>query len=365
MANPPGAATLRFAAVLVLALAPPLAAQSMTGRVVASPGGQPVAGALVSLLDAGGATVAATVTGSDGAFDLALPGPGERRLLGEAPGFVTAGADVDPDASGVPFILRMAPAALELPPSRVRADEDCRVSDVDAARIAAAWNEAAKALAAVRWMEQSGGMSLESATWYREMEPRRLRVTEESRTPRAGFHPTARPPSPPAAELARDGFVQGGGPGESLSFHGPDAATLLDPVFLATHCRGFEPDGPEDGWIGLTFAPRDREAREVEGTLWVDRATGAPARLEYRYTSLPWPIKTDKVGGGLEISRLAGGPWIVHRWWLRMPRVGFREERITQWAEPTRRYTLTAVVEEGGEITRVRLPDGTVHAILP
>lgn len=365
MANPPGAAPLRLATVLALAFAPPLAAQSVTGRVVTAPGAVGVPGALVSLMDGAGATVAAAVTGADGAFDLTAPGPAAYRIQGEAPGLTTAETQVDVSATGAEVVLRSTPRALDLPASRVKADGDCRIQEADAARIVAAWNEAAKALAAAQWMEQSGLMRLESATWYREMEPRRLRVTEESRTPRAGFHPTARHPSPPAAVLARDGFVQGGGLGESLAFHGPDPATLLDPVFAATHCRGFEPKGPEEGWVGLTFAPRDGDARDVEGTLWVDGTTGAPARLEFRYTSLPWPVKTDKVGGGLELSRLAGGPWIVHRWWLRMPRVGLREERITQWAEPTRRYTLTAVVEEGGEITRVRLADGTIHEILP
>ena len=357
--------TLFLLAAAALGGAGDLAAQHVRGRATADPEGRPLPGALVSLLDAGGNTLTAALSEADGSFRLTAPGPGSYTVRGDAVGLGGWSAAVSVGAEGVDVAAPFPPLSLDTGISPIRADDACRAPPAEAGRIRALWAEAEKVFRLVEWARTHGQVQVETETWYKSMEPRRLRVTEEERTPRPGFHVDGRMPSPPAPELAELGFVQGGGPGEALAFHGPDAATLLHPVFLATHCLGFEPAGPEAGWVGLTFVPRGGGEREVEGTLWLDAATGAPRRLEYRYTSLPWPIKTEKVGGGMELAPLENGAWIVGRWWLRMPRVGVREERITQWDPPRRRYTLTGVVEEGGVVTRVRLADGRIESLSP
>jgi len=365
MAIPPLTYRLPLAVAALLLLHAPLEGQSVRGRVTVRGDVSPVAGALVRLSDGAGAEVSVALTDTAGWFVLPAPAQGPYQVSAEVVGHATAEAAAQVTAEGAKVELFASPTPLEAGGRSVKADGACRIPPEDAARIARLWAETSKALRALRWVEASGMLQLQSDTWYRSLEPRRLRVTEEARTPRPGFHPTARMPSPPAESLAREGFVQGGGPGESVAFHGPDPVTLLDPVFARTHCLGFAADGPEPGWVGLTFEPLDTDAREVAGTLWIDSATGAPRRLEYRYTALPCPIKTDKAGGGMDFEQLAQGPWIVRRWWLRMPRVGVREERITQWAAPQLRYVLSGLVEEGGEVTHVRMSDGTVAALDP
>lgn len=365
MAIPPAPHRLPLAALALLLLYAPLGAQTVRGQVRVRGDASPLPGALVLLADSAGTEVRAVLTDDAGTFVLSAPAPGHYRVRAEVVGHATAEAVTQVTSEGAEvelFVVRTPP---EVGGGSVKADGACRIPADDAERINGLWAEASKALRALRWAESTGALRLQSETWYRSLEPRRLRVLEEARTPRPGFHATARIPSPPAETLVREGFVQGGGPGESVAFHGPDPAVLLDPVFARTHCLGFDAEGPEHGWVGLTFAPLDTDAREVAGTLWIDGATGAPRRLEYRYTALPWPVKTDKAGGGMDFEQLAQGPWIVRRWWLRMPRVGVREERITQWAAPQRRYVLSGLMEEGGEVTHVRLSDGTVSALDP
>lgn len=342
-----------------------LRGQTVEGVVRSEPGGQPLAGAHILLVLPGADPVAQTLSGTDGTFRLASPTPGRYLVRAEAlthTGTVAAVSTED-GPHRLTLTLQARPPDTDLP--SVRADRQCRVGLEERSRIAALWDEAAKALRVAEWTRSTGAVELQTETWYRRLEPRRLRVQEEARTPRPGFHATGYVPSPPASELAAQGFIWGGAPGEALSFHGPDATTLVDPGFLASHCLGFDPDGPSEGWVGLTFASREPDTRDVEGTLWIDAASGAPRRLEYRYTDLPWPIKTEKVGGGMDLEALSGGAWIVRRWWIRMPRVAVREERITQWDAPRRRYALEAVVEEGGQVTCVRFPDGSTQTLEP
>jgi hypothetical protein len=319
----------------------------------------------VTLLDESGTVVRGVLSATDGAFTLQAPAPGLYVVRSEALGQATAETPVDLGEPGPPLVLVSPPQAPDTRIPSARADAACRVPPETARRVAALWDEAGKVLRVVEWSSRSGLLTVESEIWFKSMEPRRLRVVDEARSPRPGFRPTGPLPSPPASELAEEGFIRGGGPGEPITFHGPDAATLLSDAFAATHCLGFADSGPEDGWVGLTFAPLDPEAREVEGTLWLDAGTGEPTRLEYRYTALPWPVKTDKAGGGCDFQRLPGGAWIVGRWWLRMPRVGVREERLTQWDPPRKRYTLTSLVEEGGEVTRVKWADGRIEVLTP
>lgn len=336
------------------------AAQAVHGHLLDRARGVPLVGAYVTL-EVGGGTVSAAVSGPDGRFSLIAPGAGEYVVRGDHVGYAPAVAEVRVDAADVEVALASEPLVIPLEGLSTDVDRSCRIDAEAARRVAALWDEVGAALRVAALVQEQALLGFELETWYRQLEPRRLRVVEEDRTPRPGFQPTAQFPSPPAAELARAGYVRGGGPGESMAFYGPDARTLTSEAFRGTHCLGFDDDGPEEGWVGLTFLPLDGDARDVEGTLWIDSGTYEPRALEYRFTELPWPVKTDKVGGRTEFRRLAGGALIARRWWKRMPRVGVRQERITPWAEPQARYTLTGVVEEGGEVVRVRTPDGRIE----
>ncbi len=341
-----------------------LAAQAVRGRVVSDGDGRALVGARVVLGDVAGRSISVMLSDAGGGFRFDAPGAGRYVLRGYHPGHEAGPVPVTLDENVTADVeLRLPSVAIPLDDMSTDAGKSCRVPEATAQRVVALWNEVGKALRVAVLVEDQGLHGFETEAWYRELDPRRLKVLEEDRSPRAGFHPTARIPSPPADELAREGYVRGGGPGESLAFYAPDARTLVSVTFPSTHCLAFDDEGPEDGWVGLTFSPLDERAMDVEGTLWIDAVTYEPKRLEYRYSRLPWPLKTDKVGGGTEFRRLSDGALIVSRWWMRMPRVGIGESRITQWAEPTRRYTLAAVFEEGGEVVRVRLPGGTIEQL--
>lgn len=336
-------------------------AQTVEGRVLAARDGTPLSGIHVTLLDVSGSALAASLTDAVGAFTLPSDGTGSYEVRADGPGFETSRSPVTVGTASPPLELRLRAVVISLDGMSTDMGKGCRVPEATAQRVAALWNETRKALAAAVLVQDQELLGYQIETWYRQLDPRRLRVLEESRTPRPGFQPTLRIPSPPAAELARDGYVRGGKPGESLVFYAPDAATLLSGVFPATHCLGFDDDAPEEGWVGLRFRPLDEQAMDVEGTLWIDARSYEPRRLEFRYTQLPWPLRTDKVGGGIEFTRLTGGALIMKRWWLRMPRVGVRDTRITQWAAPRKRYTLAGVVEEGGRVLRVQAADGSIE----
>lgn len=70
-----------------LAAAAPAAAQVVEGRAVSRETLQPVAGAVVALVDTAGESVATAATDAEGRFQLAAPAPGEYHLEAIRPGF--------------------------------------------------------------------------------------------------------------------------------------------------------------------------------------------------------------------------------------------------------------------------------------
>jgi hypothetical protein len=77
------------AAVAALFFALPAAAQTVQGTVTESQSVQPVAGAQVWLLDAGGDTAATSITNASGAFRIQAPAAGEFQLRVERVGFLS------------------------------------------------------------------------------------------------------------------------------------------------------------------------------------------------------------------------------------------------------------------------------------
>ncbi|HEV3051988.1 MAG TPA: carboxypeptidase-like regulatory domain-containing protein [Longimicrobium sp.] len=80
---------LLLASVFALAAATPADAQVLYGRVTDAADGANVAAAQISALDAAGTTVASTVSGTDGRFELPLPAAGSFRVSVTRIGFRT------------------------------------------------------------------------------------------------------------------------------------------------------------------------------------------------------------------------------------------------------------------------------------
>ena len=336
-----------------------LSGQAVQGSLRARPEGVGLAGARVALRDADGVVVDATLTDGAGAFTLTAPSAGDYAVLGEAPGYGNAEGTASVDARPVLVDLVASTLSLDLPARTMSPDRRCRLPGDGAERVASLWIEVGKALEAMMLAEDRGMHDEERRTWTRTLDPEDLHTLDERVRPATAFVAGSPLRSPPAEELAQFGFIQGGDQ-EGWQFFAPDARTLVSPTFASSHCLGYAAEGPEPDWVGLTFRPRFGGGMDVEGTLWIDRRALGPRRLEFRYSALPWNVDTEGAGGRVDFHHLDGGPWVVRRWWIRSPRVGVRTVRLTPWDPPRTRFGLTALVEEGGEVLRIRTADGHI-----
>jgi len=347
---------------LVLALAsgalftPALAAQTVQGRFT-SAAGEPVPGARALLRDARGNPVASATTGRDGGFVLRAPGGGRFALaverigyaLTEAPAFTLGARETALKA------VVANPRRVELP-SVATAAGRCVANPGSAAETAAVWEEARKALASARDHESSAYQYGVRRFW-RQLDPEGRTILRDSVAP---AEVTTGTPfvSSPAERVARTGFVENAG--SDLVFHVPDAGILLSADFQARHC--FALANGVGGMIGLAFQPAaEGETRDVEGTLWLDRASAELRRVEYRYTRLAGMERpADAAGGRMDFHRLPDGRWVVSRWRIRMPVIvaqetgpAVRVEGLDRGGENRLQYRLAAQLEQGGDVLSV------------
>jgi hypothetical protein len=85
---------------------------------------------------------------------------------------------------------------------------------------------------------------------------------------------------------------------------------------------------------------------DLEGTLWIDRTSGFLRWLDFRFVQLERIVPLSSVApprdgeprhpraevtGRTDFQRLPGGVWIISRWWIRMPILRSRGERIFLW----------------------------------
>ncbi|HET7230699.1 MAG TPA: carboxypeptidase regulatory-like domain-containing protein, partial [Longimicrobium sp.] len=259
-------------------------------------------------------------------------------------------------ASGAAVTLR----GLTVTPAARR----CEVRPGAGLATATLWEEARKALNATALGQSERLFQYDLNQWTREVDPGDNTVRHEERRTAAGmaelpFH------SLPAAELSRRGYVQKEA-ADSVGYWGPDASVLLSNEFLTDHCLRVV-EGNDPRMIGLGFeAVRGRRVPDIRGTLWLDRGSAELKRVEYGYEGGPPESDDPRVGGIVEYERLAGGPWIVRRWTIRMPQV-FVEQQLRNVSADLRgmrmvrdraQTRLSGLLEAGGEVTAVRRRDG-------
>ncbi|HEX5725721.1 MAG TPA: carboxypeptidase regulatory-like domain-containing protein [Longimicrobiaceae bacterium] len=355
---------LSAALAALLAAAAPLAAQEVRGDLREAGSGRPVAGALVTLLDAAGAAQASALTDSAGRFAVRAPAAGTFRLRAERPGYATATSPALALEAG-----RTAQQRLTAEPQRMvelegiqatAARRSCSVRPEAGLATAALWEEARKALSASAHVERAELLRYDVTLFRRRLDAATLQVQHEeserrSRQVKAPFA------SIPAAELAREGFARQLPDG--TYYYAPDAAVLLSDEFLDGHCFVLhDQPPPAAGLVGLAFRPARRGTlTDVAGVLWIDAATSELRFLEYRYTSLPVRVDERRVGGRVEFERLPTGELIVRRWWIRMPAVernvvtyGMDRER----ARTEARDSVVWLREEGGEVVATAAQPG-------
>ncbi|HSU15312.1 carboxypeptidase regulatory-like domain-containing protein [Longimicrobium sp.] len=358
--------TLRLALPALLLATAHAAAQAVQGRLV-DDGGAPAGQVLVVLVDASGRQVAGALSDAAGGFSLRAPAAGRYTLRAERVGFeatVTPAFDLAVGQTAQQRVVLDAPhIALQTVVVTGEARR-CEVRPGTGVQTATVWEEARKALNSAAYGQQQHWFRYRVARWDRDLDPRSNRVIRESRrdTGAVAQHPFA---SPPAAELSAKGWVQNT-PAGTL-YYGPDPAALVSDEFLTDHCLRLadNSDAAGDSLVGVAFEPvGGRRLPDIRGVLWLDRASAELRRVEYTYTGLPTPVSHPRLGGSVEYARVAGGPWIVRRWSIRMPQVEIQQGARTTPGRDADIYTayenarLFAIRENGGEVVSTTAQNG-------
>ena len=337
-----------------------LAAQGLRGRILGADGA-PIPGAIVTLVDTSGATVARVLSSPIGSYLVRAPAPGSYSLRVLRIGF---------PAFTVPSMMLAAGAAVELTPTlpedpivlndiEITGGGGCN-NGAEGGATATLLEEVRKAFGSMDLALRDRDLRFLVDRYVRRSDKREVVTAADSATQSMTTWPIH---SLSADALVRNGFVQAAdsvdpgfvplGAAEGRIWFGPDPTTLFAAPFLASHCFRVVVDRGDRDRIGLAFAPvRGRRMSDIEGTLWLRRSTLALERLEYTYQNLPRHLagtRAKGAGGTMEFVRLPRGLWVVSRWDLRVPIEEYRNNApigVGGW------------LDEGGRIKSIRTVQG-------
>lgn len=390
-----GGFALLLAAVLMLPATPVSGMQVdlpepvVSGTVSNAATGEPIAGALVRLLDPDGEQVRSHLTGSDGRFSFRAPSPGTWTVAVTRLGFDETRSEPLELSEGelrtLELTIASAPIALEAVDVAAAAAALCRRLDPEeGSLLARLWQEARSALLVLAWAEAEERYEFQMVRWERSIDLMADRVEEESRGAEVrSLHPFE---TAPVAELLAEGWIRPAEATGVYDYYGLDAATLLSHEFQDAHCFEIRVDPEATDRVGLAFEPVRRVDRPgVRGVLWLDRETAALEQLVFEYTFHPHepPIPPELFSifnGEVEFRELPDGGWVVDRWTLRMPQYrlqsgsGYRSiagiergftgrfsdvvDELPSWWRDLVRDVGFGSVEEGGELLGIRTPAG-------
>jgi len=331
-------------------------AQEVRGTVRESVGRQPIPGAVVALLDAGGRTLGRNITDERGRYRIVVSAATTQlRFLriGFRPAtvpLVRKGGAVDT----VDVLMTTIPTMLE--PMTVSANGCPRRDDAGQA-LGLLEQARASLLNSVVAREANPG-KIVRLRFQRMMDGTSDRVVRQSvkldsSERSAASFVSART----GAEFVRDGFVKDDMTGQTIL--APDADALLDDAFMAGYCmrlvRG-DGDHPTEVGLGFNTPKRARNRVDIDGVLWVDTTQRQLRRLEFRYIGVDRSLEPANPGGWLTFREMANGVVIIDRWSLRLPTL--RDDSI--YDNRTRRYITRGVgaQETGGEVARIAWPSG-------
>lgn len=338
-----------LSSALLLLVCSPLDAQTSTLVVVVRDlrSGRPIPGALASLRDHL-RVVHSALTDGQGRAQIVARRNERFSLSVERVGFVTdSSTDLTLSDSLETHTVFVSSGVVSLAGLAVRGDRECESSAGDGAT-ALVWNEARKALeASLATPAGSTRSVLTSRRYVRDLSPS-LRVQREHIEPgRASDNSFA---SAAASDLSANGFVRDSG-GRAL-FFAPDAEVLLSPEFASDHCFSIARKRQADtALVGLAFQPVPRRSRpDVRGTLWLTERDATLRTLEFGYVHLPDSLDHARVGGQVDFVRLPDGRWVVTRWFIRTPRLGYVSASRVSMLDVSRRLELIGYLEEGGMV---------------
>jgi hypothetical protein len=332
-------------AATILAAGARAGAQDVRVEVVEAATGNPIVGANVALLDSAAVTpLGGGFSDQKGRTDLRAPARGPYRVRADKVGYDTW-TSVQLHLGDKPVYVRVGMAPTRIPaPIMPRSETACQELTGPGTPAGDLWVELKKALTANAMTEAQGLVPLDVDLYERVLD-RNLSIVSERAEQRTKI--TRRPAvgiSWDQLDSARRGVAS-----NNDVYRAPDAATILSDQFVKSHCyaaiRGY---GPESGLTGLEFKPaRIAGQPELTGVLWLDPKGNALRSLSFDYVNLPVPLRIARTTGRVEFQQLAGGQWIVPRWYIRMPRIT-RVNSTNAGAPAVSSDTLIGYQEVGG-----------------
>lgn len=352
-----------FLALIVPATALSLRAQGSVGYLVGtvrdSVTRAPIAGAVVSLLDAGGTVSVRRLSNERGEYRISL-GASDDHLRVIRIGFEPHDLVIPQRASGD---TRLDVTLLALPTMlrRVRVIGNTKCPKrADGPQALGLWEQAQDGLLATVVARQQNPAAVVRLVFERLFlgntdQVRALRVRVDSSVDTISFT---------AARSARD-FVLNGFEHDSAdrrTSFGPDAIVLLSDAFATAYCFRLDSGGvARHDEVGIHFTPaeRRRERLDIDGTLWIDTVARELRDVEFRYLGVPASSEPFRPGGRVSFMTMRNGIVVVDAWTIRsvntvtVQRMGI----VGGIFQPTRQTTRSAV-ELGGQLARATWSDG-------
>lgn len=352
---------VRLLLLLLAGIPSALGAQAVRGRL-AVPGNHPVIGAIVTLVDTGGTVVARVLSSPLGSYTLTAQTNGDYTIRVLRVGFPAWSSRRFTLTRGIPTEMdaELPEDAIVLSEIAVEGRGACQVGAEEGSATATLLEEVSKALGSAELALKDREFAFQMVHSVRRTKDSGELIQADSALALLYTWPIR---SLAATKLTTGGFVQrASAAGLELSltdgqdnfyWFGPDAATLLAPSFLDTHCFRVTQDRRDSTRVGLTFAPvRGRRTPDITGTLWVDRRTLGTRSLSYEYVNVPEQFPRRGAGGEITFLRLPNELWLVSSWTIRAPMEGLLRG-MTVW------------VDDGGYIREIRRTDGSLVYTAP
>ncbi|MDB4914917.1 MAG: hypothetical protein JWM95_2561 [Gemmatimonadetes bacterium] len=339
---------VKFLSALLVALlmSTSVSAQEVRGVVRDSATGRPVAGAVVSLFDAGGAALGRNLSNELGHYRVAAAQPAQRLRIVRL-GYRPRDIRIPADAQDVDILLVAIPPMLEA--VRIHASSKC-ADRRDGAAALALLEQARSGLLSTIVAREANPAMLKMLEFKQEMDGNSDRIEQMTVTIDSSDKATSSfVAERSGAEFVELGFTRQNVNG--ITYSGPDAEVLLDDGFAAGYCfRISDPDGTRPHEVGLGFNPADskRGRVDIEGTLWIDTTARALHDIVYRYVGLTGPRGGVEHGGHIWFHEMPNGAVLVDRWTLKIA-----SSRLDQ-RNRVIRFTSIA----GGEVARAVWSDG-------
>jgi hypothetical protein len=306
-------------AILTSAITRALAAQVVTGTVSDGTTGQPIPGAVMTVLDTTRKVLAQDITNERGQFRVAYSGRAQSlrvTRIGFLPRELPFAGAANPERG---LDVTMTPFKTTLAAVRITEQANCPSSS-DRSAAFAYWDQARAGLLNTVVARKSHPMAVHRLYFQRALSARNDSITsfvvfeDSSKTAETSFS-TVRT----AHDLVRLGFsadtnIVG-------YMFGPDADVLLDDAFANGYCfRLAPPLKTRPNQVGLAFGPADFKSGRVDiaGTLWVDTAARALHDVEFRYIGMREIVRQFQPGGTISFATSANGVTFINRWSLRL-----------------------------------------------